>query len=86
MILPTDEDVTTQTNLLQVPGEDANSRFYRVREGDRVDLQAFWPFGFKGQLPPKVNAPSVMISIDESDSQIPFSAPPFLLSGPGLPD
>jgi len=27
--------------------------------------------------PPKVKAPSVTISIDDSDSQVPFSTPPF---------
>ena len=31
----------------------------------------------KVRPPPKVKAPSVTISIDDSDSQVPFSAPPF---------
>jgi hypothetical protein len=31
----------------------------------------------KVSLPPKVKAPSVTISIDDSDSQVPFSTPPF---------
>ena len=33
----------------------------------------------KVRPPPKVKAPSVTISIDDSDSQVPFSAPPFYL-------
>ena len=33
----------------------------------------------------KVKEPSVTISIDYSDSQVPFSVP-FLLSGPGIPN
>jgi hypothetical protein len=39
----------------------------------------------KVRPPPKLKAPSVTISIDDSDYQVPFSAPPFL-SGPRLPD
>jgi len=31
----------------------------------------------KVRSPPKVKLPSVTISIDDSDSQVPFSAPPF---------
>jgi hypothetical protein len=31
----------------------------------------------KARPPPKVKLPSVMISIDDSDSQVPFSAPSF---------
>ena len=31
----------------------------------------------KGSPPPEVKAPSVTISIHASDSQVPFSAPPF---------
>ena len=31
----------------------------------------------KVRLPPKAKAPSVTISIDDSDSQVPFSAPSF---------
>jgi hypothetical protein len=31
----------------------------------------------KVRPPPKVKAPSVTISIDDSDSQVPFSTPPF---------
>jgi hypothetical protein len=31
----------------------------------------------KVRLPPKVKAPSLTISIDDSDSQVPFSAPSF---------
>ncbi len=34
--------------------------------------------------PPKVKAPSLMISIDDSDSQVPFSIPPFY-PGPDYP-
>ena len=31
----------------------------------------------KARLPPEVEVPSITISIDDSDFQIPFSAPPF---------
>jgi hypothetical protein len=31
----------------------------------------------KARHPPKVKAPSATIPIDDSDSQVPFSAPPF---------
>ena len=31
----------------------------------------------KVRPPPKVKAPSVTISIDDSDSHVPFSTPPF---------
>jgi hypothetical protein len=33
--------------------------------------------GLKGQTPPKLKVLSVKISIDDSDSQVPFSAPSF---------
>ena len=31
----------------------------------------------KARPPPKAKAPSLTISIDDSDSQVPFSTPPF---------
>jgi hypothetical protein len=36
---------------------------------------ALWDL--KVRPPPKAKAPSARISIDDSDSQVPFSAPPF---------
>jgi hypothetical protein len=40
-------------------------------------LKHFGLWDLKVRHPPKVKAPSVTISIDNSDSQIPFSAFPF---------
>ncbi len=54
-------------------GSDANPRFYRGRSGD----QASCLFGFEGQIPFQGDGPIAAISIDDSDSRIPFSAPPF---------
>ena len=41
------------------------------------DLKHLGLWDLKVRPPPKAKAPSVTISIDDSDSQVPFSAPPF---------
>ncbi|OGP87498.1 MAG: hypothetical protein A2156_10815 [Deltaproteobacteria bacterium RBG_16_48_10] len=54
--------------------------FHRNNEGNPKEGKGRQVRGHR----PKVKAPSVTISIDYSDSEVLFSAPP--LSGPGIPD
>jgi len=65
-------------NVPQMSREDEDHSFHRGWGGDQKDPQASWPLSPKGQTPSrKVKPPSVTISIDDSDSQVPCSAPSF---------
>ena len=50
-----------------------------IEDGEVIEkiLKHLGPWDLKARPPPKVKAPSVKISIDDSDSQVPFSVPSF---------
>ena len=60
-----------------MPGADENPRFIEDEKVIEKILKHLGLWDLKVRSPPKVKAPSLTISINDSDSQVPFPTPPF---------
>ena len=79
-IFKASEEITYLVDPLTCPKCQGRMRIISFIEDEEVIEKLFKHLGLwdlKVRPPPKVKAPSVTISINDSDSQVPFSAPSF---------
>jgi len=79
-----DKKMNLFNNMIRARFLNRPNRFLIRCEWNGKILKHLGLWDLKVRPPPKVKAPSVTISIDDSDSQVPFSAPSFY-SDPDYP-